>query len=170
MSRRRLLILMGAATLLTVAGFVLTLWITSPTPGVTWENFRRLRQGMTEKDVVALLGESSKPDVVRFGDGHIPTHLRRWRGEEVVIYLDFSQHVVIGFPDDLKDGIAFPPALAMKFDEAMENILLAWHQKRISLAKERQRLYADLSSVARQGQVLWRDEPVLDRIRRLLHW
>jgi hypothetical protein len=72
MRRRRLLLVVGAVALLGVAGFVLLVWLMSPTPtpgvttptpapvpGVTLENFLRLRKGMSTRDVEALLG---KPD------------------------------------------------------------------------------------------------------------
>jgi len=57
--RRRLLLAVGAVSLLGVAGFALSLWFTSPTPGVTWENHRRLRVGMALSDVKALFGEAA---------------------------------------------------------------------------------------------------------------
>ncbi len=57
MFRRRLLLVVGAVVLLGVAGFFLFLWLTNPTPGVTWDNFRRLRKGMSERNVEAFLGE-----------------------------------------------------------------------------------------------------------------
>jgi hypothetical protein len=60
MRRLRLLLGVGAVPLLVVAGFGLLLWITRPTPGVTWENFHRLRCGMSERDVKRLLGEPDK--------------------------------------------------------------------------------------------------------------
>jgi hypothetical protein len=56
MRRRRLLLAVGMVVLLGVAGFGLH-WLTRPTPGITWDNFRRLRKGLSAKDVEALLGE-----------------------------------------------------------------------------------------------------------------
>jgi hypothetical protein len=44
MLRRRLLLAVGAVVLLGVAGFVLLTWLTTLTPGVTWENSDDLRQ------------------------------------------------------------------------------------------------------------------------------
>jgi hypothetical protein len=96
MSRRRLLLGMGSVALLGVAGFVLLLWLTTPTPGVTWENFRRLRKGMSARHVEAVLGEQSLPDVKQ----GIYT-LRLWRGEEVAMSLTFESGV-------LHHGSAFP--------------------------------------------------------------
>ena len=57
MRRRRLLLGVGALTLLGVVGFALLTCLSSPTPGVTWENFRRLRVGMSLEDAEALLGQ-----------------------------------------------------------------------------------------------------------------
>lgn len=95
MSRRRLLLGVGAVALLGLAGFLL-LWLTSPTPGVTWENFRRLRKGMPTRHVEALLGEPSLPDVKQ----GIWT-LRLWKGEEVAMSLSFESGA-------LHHGSAFP--------------------------------------------------------------
>jgi hypothetical protein len=58
MRRGRLLLSLGAVALLGVAGLALLLWLATPalTPGVTLENFRRLREGMSLRQVEALLG------------------------------------------------------------------------------------------------------------------
>lgn len=55
MGRRRLLLGVGAVVLL--GGLALFHWLTAPTPGVTWDNFRRLRKGMSARQVEALLGK-----------------------------------------------------------------------------------------------------------------
>jgi hypothetical protein len=60
MRRRKLLLGVGALAFLGMAGFVLLIWLTTPTPGVTWENYRRLRRGMSIGDVQALLGEPNQ--------------------------------------------------------------------------------------------------------------
>ena len=91
MSRRRLLSGFVAVALLGVAGFALLTWLMKPTPGVTWENFRRLRSGMSARDVTALLGE-------RHG---VYNQIAWWRSEEVVIELIFMV-------DKLTSGKAFP--------------------------------------------------------------
>ena len=49
MSRLRLLMSVGAVALLGMAGFALLLWYFTPAPGVTWENYRRLRPGMSAR-------------------------------------------------------------------------------------------------------------------------
>ena len=59
MRRRRLLFGVGALALLGV-GFALLTWLSTPTPGVTWENFRHLRRGMSVGDVEAVLGEPNQ--------------------------------------------------------------------------------------------------------------
>jgi hypothetical protein len=91
--RRRLLLAVGALALIGVAGFAFFLWLTSPTPapGVTWENSRRLRAGMSVRDVEALLGKPS-PEVTEIVGGGTG---RWWRGEEVDIELVFDADRVL---------------------------------------------------------------------------
>jgi hypothetical protein len=82
MRRRRLLLGAGAVVLLGVAGFSLFLWLTTPTPGATWENFHRLRKGMSLSDVKALLGE---PDEM------LPIFTsKHWETNDIVIILSFD--------------------------------------------------------------------------------
>ena len=83
MSRRRLLLFSaGAVALLGLAGFVLFLWPTTPAaaPGITRENFRLLRKGMSACDVTALLGEAHEVHGLE----------RVWRGGEITIWLTFA--------------------------------------------------------------------------------
>jgi hypothetical protein len=89
MRRHRLLLITGAVALLGVAGFCVLTWLTSPTPGVTWENFRRLRLGMSARYVEALLGKPFR--VAERTDCSI----RFWRGEEVGIYLAFEADALV---------------------------------------------------------------------------
>ena len=97
MRRRWLLLVVGAAALLGVVESALVIcWLTTPPPAVTWENFRRLRKGMSERDVVGLLGESEQPDVK---EGRWTGRL--WNGENVTISLGFEEGV-------LDSGSAFP--------------------------------------------------------------
>ena len=96
MRRRRLLLTVGAVALLGVAGFAMFIWLISPTPGVTLENFRRLLEGMSTTDVEALLGEPSKVRESLRGT------TRCWQGEEVGIDLLFDA-------DRVLFGIAVPP-------------------------------------------------------------
>jgi hypothetical protein len=56
MRRRRLLLGFVAAAGLWLAGAGLLLWPKPPAPGVTMENFRRLRVGMTQPQAEAVLG------------------------------------------------------------------------------------------------------------------
>ncbi len=60
MFRRRILLGAVAVALLGWGGFFLFLWLTSPTPGVTWDNFHRLRVDMSARDVEALLGKPNE--------------------------------------------------------------------------------------------------------------
>jgi hypothetical protein len=57
MRRRRLLLVAGALALLGLAGLATFLWLTTPPPGVSRDNFYRLRKGMTLQEVEAILGE-----------------------------------------------------------------------------------------------------------------
>ena len=92
MRRRRLLLGMGPVALLGMPGVASLLWLTRPTPGVTWENFHRLRFGMTARDVEALLGEPQEVDEV---GGDWTT--RRWRGDDFVISLSFDADQKLAF-------------------------------------------------------------------------
>ena len=83
MRRRRLLLGVSAVVLL-VAGFALFVWLTRPTPGVTWENFRRLHIGMSVKEVERLLGEPHEVYGSRRGTE------RYWKSQEVEISLTFD--------------------------------------------------------------------------------
>jgi hypothetical protein len=96
MRRRKLLLGAVAVALLGVVGFSLFLWLATPTPGVTWENFRRLRAGMSARDVERLLGQPL--EVEEAGRCTI----RLWQGEKVKISLTFEEDV-------LGSGEAFPP-------------------------------------------------------------
>lgn len=87
MGRRRLLLVVGAVALLGVAGFVL--WLMSPTPGVTWENFHRLRKGMSSSEVEGLLGKPSLPYEASF-DNPRQRQQRIWHGKDVIISLQFD--------------------------------------------------------------------------------
>ncbi len=92
MRRRRLLLVVGAVAMAGVGGFFLFLSPSPvPTPGVTWDNFRRLRQGMSASYVKALLGEPSS----------VQGTLGCWWGDEVVIDISFEG-------DRLAVGVAYP--------------------------------------------------------------
>jgi hypothetical protein len=75
MNRRRWLLVVGAVALLGVAGFHLLIWLTISTPGVSLENFRRLRHGMSERDAEALLGKAQDSSA----ENHRQLHLRPQR-------------------------------------------------------------------------------------------
>ncbi len=83
MSRRRLLLGVGVVALVVgVVGLDFFLWLTSPTPGATLENFRCLRYGMSIRKVEALLGRNHVNEVGVWG----------WQGkdEDIAIYLSFE--------------------------------------------------------------------------------
>jgi hypothetical protein len=64
------------ATAVTVAVSALLLWLRTPPPGVSQENFDRIQIGMSHAEVTALLGHSAKdppngPFTRDSKDGHI---------------------------------------------------------------------------------------------------
>jgi hypothetical protein len=92
MFRRRLLLGAGAVALFGAVGFVVFLWFASPTPGVTWENFHRLQEGMSARDVEALLGEPTKTLAL----SAICTR-KCWWSEEIEVLLDFNADDRLGY-------------------------------------------------------------------------
>ncbi len=96
--RRRLLLRVVAVALLSVAGFVLYLWLTRPVPGVaSWENYRRLRMGMSSSEVEALIG---KPHKTLKWEGDFLGRCTKgvWRTKEIALFLiiDFDRGVIHG--------------------------------------------------------------------------
>jgi hypothetical protein len=57
MRRRRLLLGAGLLAVLAFAGVLLAPRLLAPEPGVTAENFQRIRKGMTLEEVEAILGQ-----------------------------------------------------------------------------------------------------------------
>jgi len=55
MNRKRLLLILGCLGLLLLAGYA-TLWLTAPRHRITEENIEAIKEGMTEKEVEAILG------------------------------------------------------------------------------------------------------------------
>jgi hypothetical protein len=126
MRRRRLLLVVGAAILLVVAGFALLLWLTTPTPGVTLENFRRLRVGMSAKDVEALLGQPQEVSALQ----SIPGISRCWRRDgEVVIRLTFTIWQKLTGGEATPQGELanhVPPAFVPSPDETFLDRIRSW--------------------------------------------
>lgn len=89
MSRRRLLLLAAAVCLLAIP-FVARL-ATTPAPGVTLENFKRLHRGMTLEEVEAIMGRSpdDSDDLRRRGGNGI---VRWWYSEEAKVHILTSHH------------------------------------------------------------------------------
>ncbi len=99
MSRRRILLALGAVPLLGVGGFFLFLCLTTPVPvrGVTGENFHRLWVSMSAKELEALLGEPCKVQDIAPGKT-----VRTWQGDAVNIM------AFIDAEDGLTLGVAWP--------------------------------------------------------------
>jgi hypothetical protein len=94
MRRRRLLLVVGTVALLGTAGFALFLWLTSPTPGASLDNFRRLRKGVSETYVETVLGkpeqaggEFSNTFTARAGTY---TGTLQWRNGNLFIAIQFK--------------------------------------------------------------------------------
>ncbi len=99
--RGRLLLGVGAVVLMGVAAIALLLGFTdtATTPGVTWENYRGLREGMSASEVESMLG---KP---HFTSKSLFSTLKTWQSDEVTISLTFDG-------ERLKHGLAHPPLTA----------------------------------------------------------
>jgi hypothetical protein len=82
---RRLLFAVGTLTVIGVSGFVFTIWLNAPRPGITWDNFRLLRFGMKEPQVEALLG---CPGKVEGQDGTQQTKSWATKGVYIELYFD----------------------------------------------------------------------------------
>ena len=61
MKRRRVVLGVLATLGLAVAAVAVTLWALEPAPGVTEENARRLREGMSRARVEAIMGRPGLP-------------------------------------------------------------------------------------------------------------
>ena len=153
MSRPRLLLGVVVVALLGVVGFVIILWLTTPAPapvpGVTWEDFRRLREGTSVMDAEALLGIPWH--VLKYPD-HTVT---RWRGEEVVIELDFhADRLTFGRgrscpPPEYSDHFEYIRTEDKPYRPHSPTAPLVWPTGRVSHV--RSRLLHDVGAVALLG-------------------
>jgi hypothetical protein len=110
MGRRKLLLGVGTATLLVLAGHLLLPLLPRPGAGITPDNYERIQVGMTEKEVEAVLGARAgdysggrayfpasehRPRIPRAirprerGFGPDET-LHMWAGDEVAVYVWFD--------------------------------------------------------------------------------
>ena len=101
---RRGPLLLGAVALgmLGLAAFALSLWLTTPSPGVTLENFRRIHVGMSQERAEAMLGRPAEGVWDGIPSLCPPTHV--WVEGELYVYLDICEDgQVVG-------GVAFAGA------------------------------------------------------------
>jgi hypothetical protein len=139
--RKRGLVVMGTMPLLGLAGGLLAMWLSIPTPGVTWENDRRLRPGMSDNEIEWILGKAAE------ASSKLIYYHKAWKGKEVVIYLCFDTDCQL-----LQGGAAYPVhALQCEPGIALLEI--------------------DQPSEAAAGwEPLQTGERFLDRVRRWLPW
>jgi hypothetical protein len=118
MRRRKWLLIVTALALLGVAGFFLFLWATSTAPvsGVTLENFRRLRVGMSSSEVEGLLGKPQKT-LKRDWENWDWTI---WPTKEVAIYLLFDRDLLLWFGKASRPGQDGKPDCIIEFLQSTE--------------------------------------------------
>src|SRR5262245_55713008 len=91
----RWVFLLGVGIYLITMGFLVTVAILGPTPGVTEGNLRRIREGMTMQQVEAILGGPGERSVSDFTPkGRVCRY--HWTGTDVYVLVDFCQ--VCGSP------------------------------------------------------------------------
>lgn len=101
---RRVLMLVGAALVATAVGITLAAWNTVVDPGARQRTFDQIRVGMTDREVVALLGEGqfrSFRGPGSFGPGQpVPASARtcfaetRWDDAHAIVDVEFQNGVV----------------------------------------------------------------------------
>ncbi len=80
MKRRRLLLILAATVVVLLVGLGVY-WAKQPKPGVTMENFRRLRTGMTLREVKAIFGSEANVDVLNERE-----EIHTWSGSEDYLF------------------------------------------------------------------------------------
>ena len=106
MMRKRLLLILGCVASVLLAGYV-TLRLTAPRHRITEENFAAINKGMTEEDVVELLGVKPGIYASNFEEVFWPDGLNNregvrhedWVGEEIAVWIHFDKdgHVLDKF-------------------------------------------------------------------------
>src|SRR5262245_27155904 len=89
-TRRKLLLLLGIAGFGLAAGYFVLDYALSPTPGVTRENYDRLRVGMSMQRVQAIMGRPAD-DQHRSDGGKGPVDVYQWWGEGLAVNLIFDE-------------------------------------------------------------------------------
>jgi hypothetical protein len=86
MNKKRMLLLLAFAAGVAVAGYVGLRYAFRPEPGITVENFERLREGMNLARVEAILGGPANEEPHPFGGGWA----HDWQGEDLHLLLVFT--------------------------------------------------------------------------------
>ena len=111
MRRKRLLLWAFVAVGAMALGLLTVVVLTSPRPGVTRENYRRITYGMTLAEVQGLLGgEGEEPEpmgntfvrpplgmmraIWAAGEPMSNTFVRTWRGDGLTVYVSFQGGLV----------------------------------------------------------------------------
>jgi hypothetical protein len=112
---RRHRLLLGALALLALAVLLLAPHVTRPAPAVTPQNFWRIRTGMIERDVEALLGRTG------LADDEGPTWcMKRWHGNRCDIQVFFRK----GEESPVVDGnLIITEGDMVRLDEQADGIL-----------------------------------------------
>jgi hypothetical protein len=107
--RRRLLLLLAAGACLGATGLVLV-GAARPQPGVSWRNVARIRAGMSQREVEAILGSPPQAStrgpmpVSEASPADFHTALL-WSAAEldIIVYLDRQDRVIS------REGVGSPP-------------------------------------------------------------
>src|SRR5262245_18822576 len=91
MRRRRLLL--GAVVLAPfgLAGLLFALHLAFPEPGVTWDNFQRIQDGMSEQEVEAILGGPGKTQSGSSEDCPPQGTVKTWHGTIMEVFVVFDE-------------------------------------------------------------------------------
>jgi len=96
--KKRLLVKIGLLAALALLGFGAYVWWTTPTSGVNWATANRIQIGMTQDEVIGIIGKH--PTASKLGCGPGPTQVEyEWHsanndGELIIVLLDSNGKVI----------------------------------------------------------------------------
>ena len=130
--KKRLLLKLGLAALLGVAGFAVYIWWTLPPHGINRTSVWRIRNGMSEKDVEAIIG-------MQYGDYRTMTKEERWFNRRTIIWSGVGYEtrsaswygdegrITVLFTDGKVDGKRFGPRTPSFIDTLAEWLHIVDH-------------------------------------------